>query len=257
MRFHWLMLITVGAVAAAAPLPAAAQVGPTGVIIACVQNHSDRIRVVTEAEACRPNETRIRWNVRGPAGPAGPQGVPGATGPMGSAGATGATGPTGADGRDGATGPQGAPGPAGAPGAVVQVASIDTPGLVIPIQFPDLQVVPGSALLVRVDAGQRVLVQAELELQPPGSDPAALYPIDLTVYSHELGSPLPRVEAVVGPRTSLPGVYSRRERLQVMLEALAPGTYELGLAGLGYPDDASFVTVHRIRLVATVLAGAP
>lgn len=135
--------------------------------------------------------------------------------------------------------------------------SLDTPGLVIPIHFPELRVLPNSAVLVRVEAGQRVFVQAKLELQPPGSDPAALYPIDLTVYSHELGSPLPRVDAVVGPRTSLAGVHNRRERLQVMLEGLAPGIHELGLAGLGYPNDSSLVTVHRIRLVATVLASTP
>lgn len=139
----------------------------------------------------------------------------------------------------------------------MQVVSLDAPGLVIPIRFPELQAVPNSQVLVKVEAGQRVLVQAELELQPPGTDPAALYPIDLSIYSHEVGSPLPRVGAVMGPRTSLPGIHNRRERLQVVLEGLAPGTYELGIAGLGYPDDDAFVTVHRIRLVASVLAAVP
>jgi Collagen triple helix repeat (20 copies) len=238
--------------------PAAeAQVGPTGLITACIQNDSERIRVVAETDTCRANETRFQWNVRGPAGPAGatgPMGPPGPMGPIGPAGQAGPAGPAGATGPQGASGPQGAPGPAGIPGAVIEVRSLDTPGLVIPIQFSELQVVPNSTMLVQVEAGQRVLVQAELELQPPGTDPTAFYPIDLTVFSRPVGSALPRADAPVGPRTGLVGAHNRRERVQVMLEGLAPGAHEIGLAGLGYPGDASLVTVHRIRMVASVLA---
>jgi len=135
--------------------------------------------------------------------------------------------------------------------------SLDQPGQVIPIAFPDLQILLNGTVRVDVEAGQRVLVQAELELQPPGTDPTAFYPIDLAVYSHGVGSPLPRVDAVSGPRTGLLGAHNRRERLQAMIEGLAPGPHEIGLAGLGYPTDGSFVTVHRIRLVATVIAAVP
>jgi len=254
------ILLALGALGAGLPEPAAAQVGPTGLITACIQNDSERIRVVPETDVCRANETRFQWNVRGPEGPAGPAGPQGPVGPQGPAGLQGPAGPPGANGatgETGATGPQGAQGPEGAPGAVVQVVSLDQAGEVIPIAFPELQVLPNSTVLVDVKAGQRVLVQAELELQPPGTEPSAFYPIDLTVYSHEVGSPLPRVDAVVGPRTGLLGAHNRRERLQVMLEELAPGTHEIGLAGLGYPSDTSFVMVHRIRLVATVIAAVP
>jgi hypothetical protein len=227
------ILLAFGALGAGLAEPATAQVGPTGLITACIQNDSERIRVVPETDVCRANETRFQWNVRGPEGPAGPAGPQGPGGPQGPAG------------------------PQGAPGAVVQVVSLDAPGQVIPIAFPDLQVLLNGTVRVDVEAGQRVLVQAELELQPPGTDPTAFYPIDLTVYSHGVGSPLPRVDAVAGPRTGLLGVHNRRERLQVMIEGLATGTHEIGLAGLGYPSDDSFVTVHRIRLVATVIAAVP
>ena len=52
--------------------------------------------------------------IRGPMGPAGPQG---ARGPIGPQGATGATGPQGPQGPQGETGPQGPQGPQGETGA--------------------------------------------------------------------------------------------------------------------------------------------
>jgi hypothetical protein len=72
--------------------PAAAQVPSDGIIYACVQGDQGKddgkfMRLVTSGEACRPNETRIQWNVSGPAGEAGPQGVAGPVGPIGPAGA--------------------------------------------------------------------------------------------------------------------------------------------------------------------------
>ena len=97
------------------------------------------MRLVTANEPCRPNETRILWNIVGPQGPAGPtgpagpagpqgvagptgstgpQGVAGPTGPAGPQGIVGPTGPTGPDGAMGLQGPQGAAGPTGATGAV-------------------------------------------------------------------------------------------------------------------------------------------
>ena len=76
---------------------------------------------------CNNNRCNNRTVViRGPMGPAGPQGArgpigpqgaTGATGPQGPAGPTGATGPQGPRGFTGATGPQGPQGPQGETGA--------------------------------------------------------------------------------------------------------------------------------------------
>jgi type VI protein secretion system component Hcp len=96
--------------------------GADGVIHGCYDNKGS-LRVIDPAsDGCKNNETAIRWNQQGPAGPmglpgaAGPQG---AGGPQGPAGATGATGPAGAQGPAGATGapgPRGDQGPAGPAG---------------------------------------------------------------------------------------------------------------------------------------------
>ena len=103
----------VAAIASLALVAAAsveAQIGPTGLITACIQNDSERIRVVPETEGCRINETRFQWNVKGPKGDAG------ATGPQGPQGPPGPQGPQGAQGLQGATGAQGIPGEKGAQG---------------------------------------------------------------------------------------------------------------------------------------------
>lgn len=89
-------------------------------IYACVQRSADKFRLVSASEACRPNETRIVWNVVGPQGapgPQGPKGETGATGAQGPAGPAGAQGPTGATGAIGPQGPQGPKGETGATGA--------------------------------------------------------------------------------------------------------------------------------------------
>jgi hypothetical protein len=75
-----------------------------------------RLRVLTENQQCRANETAIFWNQTGPAGPIGPQGPVGETGPQGpqgEPGPQGEMGPQGEPGLQGETGPQGPPGPAG------------------------------------------------------------------------------------------------------------------------------------------------
>ena len=77
----------------------------------CLFNRCDNI--------CQPNYVYLR----GPIGPAGPQGIPGPMGamgpqgPIGPTGATGATGPVGPVGPTGATGATGPVGPAGPTGA--------------------------------------------------------------------------------------------------------------------------------------------
>ena len=112
-------------------------------IVACEQNSSGMIKIVSDASQCNlKNETPISWNVVGPAGlqgpkgdtggigPAGPQGPPGNSstvpGPQGLKGDTGAAGapggqgiqgPAGTAGKDGIDGTNGAPGGKGDTGA--------------------------------------------------------------------------------------------------------------------------------------------
>ena len=62
---------------------------PSTVLEACVNPGNGNLRLVEASTACHSNETRVSWNVEGPAGPAGP------------AGPTGPTGPAGEDGEDG------------------------------------------------------------------------------------------------------------------------------------------------------------
>ena len=113
--FGALALALAGSAALAAHATAHRRHG--GVINACVQRHTGRVRVVAGPNACRRGEQPVAWNVQGPAGPPGPAGAPGADGAPGPAGPPGATG---AQGPAGATGARGPTGPAGA-----QVASLD------------------------------------------------------------------------------------------------------------------------------------
>lgn len=82
----------------------------SSVLEACINPGNGGMRLVDASEACHKNETRVQWNVEGPAGPPGPTGP---TGPTGATGATGPAGPTGATGATGATGPAGPTGPPG------------------------------------------------------------------------------------------------------------------------------------------------
>jgi hypothetical protein len=78
-----------------------------GTIYACMLNRIGTIRIVSALNQCSNRlETPMQWNVVGPVGPAGAQGVPG------PAGVQGVPGPAGAQG------PQGVPGPAGTGGAL-------------------------------------------------------------------------------------------------------------------------------------------
>lgn len=85
------MLVVLARVTASAPPPPA-------VLEACVNPGNGNMRLVGPSTACHANETRVNWNVEGPAGPAGPAGPTGPTGPQG---------PAGEDGEDGA--PAGGP----------------------------------------------------------------------------------------------------------------------------------------------------
>jgi Collagen triple helix repeat (20 copies) len=79
-------------------------------ITACVNRDSGAIRIVSPSQQCKKTESRVVWNVQGPAGPQGPAGLPG---PQGLAGAVGPQGPQGVQGVTGATGAVGAAGPEG------------------------------------------------------------------------------------------------------------------------------------------------
>src|SRR5262245_19575653 len=81
------------------------------VINARARKGSGQVRVVRPGAVCRRNESRLSWNVQGPAGPRG------AAGPTGAVGAAGTTGPAGAAGPAGPPGPKGDPGARGATGA--------------------------------------------------------------------------------------------------------------------------------------------
>ena len=83
------------------------------VLHACINVGNSGMRLVDAATVCRPNETRVQWNITGPAGPEGPVGPQGPAGPAGPQGDQGVPGETGATGATGATGPQG---PAGEDG---------------------------------------------------------------------------------------------------------------------------------------------
>ncbi len=133
-------------------------VGANDPLYACVTTKTGAVRMVAAATVCSRTETKITWNVQGPAGapgaagatgsigPSGPQGaagatglkgdqgVPGPQGPVGADGATGRQGPAGADGSTGpqgpagVSGPTGPQGPAGADGATGPQGPTGAPG---------------------------------------------------------------------------------------------------------------------------------
>src|SRR5215469_6698949 len=99
-------------------------------IFACVNNADGTARFVAQNTTCRSNEHSVAWNVVGPQGLAGPQGLTGATGaqgPAGAAGAQGPAGPQGAAGATGAQGPAGATGPQGPAGGVLAASQYTCP----------------------------------------------------------------------------------------------------------------------------------
>ena len=60
-----------------------------GILEACINPGNGGMRLVDAGQACHNNETRVSWNVTGPAGPVGPTGATGAAGPIGPAGPPG------------------------------------------------------------------------------------------------------------------------------------------------------------------------
>jgi hypothetical protein len=70
-------------------LTAAAPLAADPVIEACVNKGNGAVRLVAPDVLCHAAETRVQWNVAGPAGPAGPQGPAGPAGPQGEPGVDG------------------------------------------------------------------------------------------------------------------------------------------------------------------------
>jgi hypothetical protein len=73
----------------------AAPLAADPVIEACINKGNGGVRLVATDVLCHANETRVQWNVMGPAGPAGPPGPAGPAGPQGEPGADGADGADG------------------------------------------------------------------------------------------------------------------------------------------------------------------
>jgi hypothetical protein len=62
----------------------------------------------------------------------------------------------------------------------------------------------------------------------------------------------------VGSPLGFSGTHNRLHSVGALLADLAPGTHEIGVAGLGYPEPAPFgpppvPTLHQVRLTVLVL----
>ena len=113
--FGALGLTTVVVVVAAGAV-AFADIPDSGVVHACYDKGSGRVRVIDQHDGCAGNERHITWNERGSQGPRGEAGPAGSHGAVGPSGPKGENGPVGAKGDPGPAGPPGAPGPDGLPG---------------------------------------------------------------------------------------------------------------------------------------------
>src|SRR5713101_5946191 len=87
------IIACISVIACAVLVPIAMRAASTpGVLEACVNPGNGNMRLVDSSTACHNNESRVSWDITGPAGATGP------AGPTGATGATGATGPTGPPG---------------------------------------------------------------------------------------------------------------------------------------------------------------
>jgi len=78
-RTYTALLIVLAAVLLVVPIGLRAASTPT-VLEACVNPGNGNMRLVDSSTACHANESRVEWNVEGPAGPPGPPGPPGPSG---------------------------------------------------------------------------------------------------------------------------------------------------------------------------------
>ncbi len=172
-----------------------------GVLEACINGGNGGMRLVDSSTQCHNNETRISWNITGPAGPPGP------VGPAGPAGPTGATGATGPAGPPGPTGPAGPPGPSSGGAPYVWICT--------PAHRPnsggsprdDVYVFNGSAVTANVAVN--ILDSTGNNLQGvtiPDSNPAQTYPGEAGATTVPLAPGFTRDVHWVMPTTSGPGL---------------------------------------------------
>ena len=165
-----------------------------GVLEACINGGNGGMRLVDSSTQCHDNETRVSWNITGPAGPPGPAGP---AGPAGPTGATGATGPAG---------PPGPPGPTSGGAPYVWVCT--------PAHRPasggsprdDVYVFNGSAVTANIAVN--ILDSTGNNLQGvtiPDSNPAQTYPGEAGANTVTLAAGHTRDVQWVMPTTSGPG----------------------------------------------------
>ena len=165
-----------------------------GVLEACINGGNGGMRLVDSSTQCHDNETRVSWNIAGPAGPPGPAGP---AGPAGPTGATGATGPAG---------PPGPPGPTSGGAPYVWVCT--------PAHRPasggsprdDVYVFNGSAVTANIAVN--ILDSTGNNLQGvtiPDSNPAQTYPGEAGANTVTLAAGHTRDVHWVMPTTSGPG----------------------------------------------------
>jgi hypothetical protein len=85
---------------------AAAPPTEASTLYACVKKNGSA-RILDKQPRCKPGETKLSWNTKGPRGQPGANGVAGREGIAGKEGGSGAKGVTGATGPAGPTGPEG------------------------------------------------------------------------------------------------------------------------------------------------------
>jgi hypothetical protein len=203
MTINWKRGVIVGLSAVALlvlTLPIITQATSTpGVLEACINGGNGGIRLVDSSTPCHNNETRVSWNITGPAGP------PGSTGPAGPAGPTGATGPAGPTGATGPAGPTGPPGPSSGGAPFVWSCS--------PAHYPnsgggqraDLYVFNGSASTANVAVNILDKDGANLTGAPiPGSAPPINYPGESGVSTSALAAGATRNLTWQLPATAMP-----------------------------------------------------
>jgi len=224
------------AIVVALPVIAGAHAGNSdpSAVHACIGILTKVARIVGVNGAClsapaQLAETPAHW---GQAGPPGPPGDPGPLGPQGMPGPVGPTGPSGIAGTVAFT--------CGETG--------------LPVNFTELRLLPNCSTVVDVSPGQTLLAQLEVELRPAGPDPAAVFLAHLTVGVRPAGAFHPPVTLAVGPPIGFSGTHNRLHSVQGLLTGLAGGSYEIGAAGLGYPDPGvDLPTLHRVSVIILVL----
>lgn len=172
-------LVVVALLIVAVPIVKLATSTP-GVLEACINPGNGGMRLVDSSTVCHNNESRVSWNIEGPAGPPGPMGATGPAGPAGPAGPTGDTGATGAPGPKGDTGATGPPGPSGGSGPpFVWVCT--------PVNFPNAGTTSPSDVYIFNGSGSsanttvKIYDKSGTDLTThnvPGSSPPATYPGD-------------------------------------------------------------------------------